>query len=62
MRLNPSTKQSDIFIQKAGKGNTIDILEKKSYIERVKELLSDTSKFEGLEIPPDKYLNFVINS
>ena len=26
------------------------------------ELLSDSSKFESLEIPPDKYLNFLINS
>ena len=28
----------------------------------MKELLSETSKFECLEIPPDKHLNFVINS
>ena len=28
----------------------------------MKELLSDTSKFECLEISPDKHLNFVINS
>ena len=28
----------------------------------MKELLGDTSKFECLEIPPHKDLNFVINS
>ena len=28
----------------------------------MKELLGDTSKFECLEIPPHKHLNFVINS
>ena len=28
----------------------------------MKELLSDASKFERLEIPPDKYLDFAINS
>ena len=28
----------------------------------MKELLSDTSKFERLENPPGKYLNFAINS
>ena len=27
----------------------------------MKKLLSDASKFEGFEIPPDKHLNFVIN-
>lgn len=28
----------------------------------MKKLLSDASKFERLEFPSDKYLNFVINS
>ena len=28
----------------------------------MKELLSGTSKFERYEVPPDKHLNFVINS
>ena len=56
------TKQKDIIIKKAGKGNTIVILDKESYIEKMKELLSENSKFEHLEIPPDKNLNFIINS
>ena len=49
-------------IQKARKGNAIVILDKESCIEKMKELFSDNSKFEHLEIPPDKHLNFVINS
>ena len=28
----------------------------------MKELLSDTSKFEHLEFLPDKHFNFIINS
>ena len=56
------TKQKDIIIKKAYKGNTEVILNKVSYIEKMKELLSDTSKFECLEILPDKHLNCVINS
>ena len=56
------TKQKDVMIQKSWKGNTIIILDKEFYIEKMKELLSDASKFEHLEIPPDKHLNFVINS
>ena len=56
------TKQKDIIIQKADKGNTVVILDKESYTEKMNELLSDSSKFESLEIPPDKYLNFLINS
>ena len=58
----PLTKQKNIIMQKADKGNTVVILDKESYIEKMKELLSDTSKFECLEIPPDKYMDFVINS
>ena len=56
------TKQNDIIIQKADKGNTIVILDKESYIEKMKELLGDTSKFERLEIPQSKHLNFVVDS
>ena len=49
------SKQKDIIIRKADKGNTVVNLDKKYYIEKTKELLSDTSKFERLEIPPDKF-------
>ena len=49
----------DIIIQKIDKSNTV---EKQSYIKKMKELLSDTSKFDGFEIPTDKHFNFVINS
>ena len=49
-------------MQKAGKRNTVVILGKESYIKKMTVLLSDTSDFERLEISPDKYLKFVINS
>ena len=44
------TKQKDIIIQKVDKGNTVVILDKESYIEKMKELLRDTGKFERIEI------------
>ena len=56
------TKQKYIIIQIADKGNTVVILDKESCIEKMKELLVDASKLERLKIPPDKHLNFVINS
>ena len=56
------TKQTDIIIQKAYKGDTEGILDNESYIEKMKELLSETGKFERLEIPPDKHLKFAIDS
>ena len=49
------TKQKDFIIQKAV------ILDKKSYIEKMKELLSRTSKFKHLEVPLDKHLRVAIN-
>ena len=42
------TKQKNIIIQRADKGNTVVVLDKESYIEKMKELLRDTSKFERL--------------
>ena len=59
--LKKLTKQKDIIIQKADKGNTVVILDKESYIKEMKDL-SGTSKFERYEIPPDKHLNFAVNS
>ena len=43
------TKQRDIIIQKVDKGNTVVTLGKESYIDKMNELLNDTSKFERLE-------------
>ena len=49
-------------MQKADKGNTLVVLGKESCIEKMTELLGDNGKFERLEILPEKYLKFVINS
>ena len=54
--------QKHIITQKADKENTLVILEKEYNIDKMKKLSSGTSKFERLEILPDKLLNFVINS
>ena len=56
--LRKLTKQKDVIIQKADKGNTVVILDKESYIKQMKELLSVTNNFERIEFTPDKYLNF----
>ena len=56
--LRKLTKQKDVTIQKADKGNTVVILDKESYIKQMKELLSVTSNFERIEFTPGKYLNF----
>ena len=49
------------IIQKAHKGNTFVIIDKKRYIEGVKCAILDSNKFVQLNITPDKYLNHIIN-
>ena len=44
--LHNSHKQKHLVIQKADKGNTLVITEKNAYINKMKEITSDTIKFE----------------
>ena len=43
-------KQKHLVIQKADKGNTVVITEKNAYINKMKEIVSDTTKFEQVNI------------
>ena len=45
------SKNKNIVIQKADKGNTVVILDKCSYISAIEEILNDNSKFSKLDIP-----------
>ena len=54
--------ESNLVIQKAGKGNTILILDKDSYLKSVETLLKDSSKCKKIPVAPDKDINFIINS
>ena len=55
-------KQKHLVIQKADKGNTVVITEKNAYINRMKEIISDTKKFEQIDIEQDKQLKFLLKS
>ena len=43
-------KDDSIVIQKSDKGNSVVILDKSSYVERVLDILSDATKFKKLAI------------
>ena len=60
--LNKLMKQKDLVIQKADKGNVVVIIDKKAYLNKIKSLLSDATKFEKLDINEGKDLNFIINA
>ena len=51
------SKNQNIVIQKADKGNTIVILNKISYISTIEEILNDHTKFSNLDIPACKEIN-----
>ena len=54
------TKNKNLIIQKAGKPNTVAILNKDDYISRLNQILDDTSKCERLHVEEDKALNHII--
>ena len=55
------SKNKDIIIQKADKGNTVVILDKCSDISVIEEILNDNSKFSKLDIPAGKEINHIFN-
>ena len=52
-------KNKDIIVQKAGKGNTVVILNR--FVCKMKNILNDSSKFRKAYIDHDKILNHLIH-
>ena len=50
-----------IFILKADKVNAIVIIGKDKYIQGVKNVISDSSKFIFFNIPPEDWINYIFN-
>ena len=55
-------KNKDIIVQKADKGNTVVILNRKDYVCKMKSILNDSSKFHKVYIDHDKVLNHLIHT
>ena len=60
--LHNLSKQKHLVIQTADKRNTVVIIEKNAYINKMKEIVSDTTKFEQINIEEDKQVNFLLKS
>ena len=54
-------ERKNLLIQKADKDSTVVITYRSKYLEGIKSLLSDSSKFMRLPIDEDKWLNYIIN-
>ena len=54
-------KNDSLFIQKSDKGNSIAIIDKDDYLQKLRNVLSDSSKFSEICIANEKHLNFLAN-
>ena len=54
-------RSKNIVIQKADKCNTVVIIDKEKYIQGVNNVIFDSSKSIALNIPPEDYLNDIVN-
>ena len=55
-------QNKNLVIQKADKGNTCVIVNKNDYETKIKDILTDSTKFKKLEIDENKQLNVLLNS
>ena len=54
-------EHKDLVIQKADKGNTVVITDRTKYLEGIKSVLLDSSKFIQHPIDEDKWINCIVN-
>ena len=50
----------DVILQKGGLGNSVVLVNKADYTKRMKELLSDVSKFKEITVEPGKEINLLL--
>ena len=60
LQLKGLSSNKDIILQKADKGNSVVLVNKADYTKRMKELLSDASKFKGITVEPGKEINLIL--
>ena len=53
------SQNKQIVIQKSDKGNSIVIVDRVKYIEKMENFLSDQSKFQKIALKDDNFLNFI---
>ena len=61
MLLNFQSEIQNRLDQKADKGNTVVLLNRKDYISKMKLILADTSKFKKIQIDDSKVLSHLIH-
>ena len=59
--LKSLSKNDSLIIQKSDKGNSIAIIDKDDYLQKMRNILSDSSKFSEVFVTNEKRLNFLVN-
>ena len=54
-------KNKNIVIKKSDKGNSVVIVDKADYLDKMENLINDTQKFEKINLKNDGILNFAVN-
>ena len=55
-----NTKNKDLIIQKSNKANSIVLINKSDYLDKMYSILSDSKKFLRSSVVDGKHLNFII--
>ena len=50
-----------MIIQKLDKGNSVAIINKRDYLEKMRNILFNSSKFTQVSVTKDKQLNVIVN-
>ena len=54
------SKNNDLIIQKSDKGNSIVLINKSDYLNKMYNILSDSKKYVKSSVMDEKHLNFII--
>ena len=54
------SKNKDLIIQKSDKGNSIVLINKSDYLDKMYNILSDSKKIVKSSLVDDKHLNFIM--
>ena len=55
------SKNKDLIIQKSDKGNSVVIIQRQNYLEKMNDIWSEQKKFSKVSLKGDTLFNFAIN-
>ena len=59
--LKSLSKNKNLIIQKLNKANSVAIIDKNGYLEKMQNIFTDSSEFSQVSVTEDKQVNFIVN-